>query len=158
MWQNPRARRYARQLALQEGTFIDFVRIPGTVMAAETIRQGAFGGKLAAEQDAILWQVVQDAWAEYRGGRLVVPQLIQLLLTWKGTTNFLGWSGVGPKLRPGLRGPLAYIFGHRYQRLKKPDKARMFFKTAAADAEPASALGRLAEAALKQIEKPSKEP
>jgi hypothetical protein len=86
--------------------------------------------------------------------KLKTAQLISLVLTWKGTTNFLGWSGLAPNLDPSLRGPLAYVLGHRYSlRLKKPAEAITFFQTAVRDAPPNSALGRLAQAEIDRLKK-----
>src|SRR3712207_9540606 len=40
-----------------------------------------------------------------------------------GSTNFLGWGALSPTLEPALRGPFAYVFGHRYLRLNKPARS-----------------------------------
>ena len=60
--------------------------------------------------------------------------MLQLALSWKGTTNFLGWGGLAPKLEPSLRGPIALVLGHQYRRLNKPADSLAAFKIAAADA------------------------
>jgi hypothetical protein len=69
-------------------------------------------------------------------------------MSWKGVTNALGWAGVAPSLEPHLRGPFAYVLGHRFRRLGQPEQARQMFLTAVADAPPDSTLARLAERAL----------
>jgi hypothetical protein len=61
----------------------------------------------------------------------------------------MGWREVALLLQkqPKLRGPLAYVFGHRYVRKGDPKTALMFFKSAAADADrepPQELLRRLA--------------
>jgi hypothetical protein len=84
-------------------------------------------------------------------GKLTLPQLIQIGLTWKGTTSYLGWAGVSPNLDPALRGPSAYIFGHRYLRLNRRQEALALFRTALADAPPGSSLRRLAQAELDRL-------
>jgi hypothetical protein len=70
------------------------------------------------------------------------------MLTWKGSNNLFGWKGVAPSLDRSLRGPLAYVFGHRFLRLGKKSDARQFFQTAVADAEEGSLLNELATAKL----------
>jgi len=70
----------------------------------------------------------------FRKGELSKPQMLQLALSWKGTTNFLGWGGLAPKLEPSLRGPIALVLGHQYRRLNKPADSLAAFKIAAADA------------------------
>src|SRR4029077_15687753 len=90
----------------------------------------------------------------YMDEKLQVPQMIALTLTWKGTTNFLGWGGVAPGLEPSLRGPLAYVLGQRYlTRLKMPAEALPFFETAVRDAPPGSSLQRLAQAEVDRLKK-----
>ena len=74
--------------------------------------------------------------------------MLQLALSWKGTTNFLGWGGLAPKLEPSLRGPIALVLGHQYRRLNKPADSLAAFKIAAADAPEGSTLRKLAQAAI----------
>lgn len=88
------------------------------------------------------------SWA---AGTLNDAQVLQVALTWKGTTNFLGWAGVKGSLEPALRGPLAYVAGHRYLRLNRPTDAVTFFRTARQDSSPGSALHRLAQAELERL-------
>jgi hypothetical protein len=77
---------------------------------------------------------------------------VQMAFAWKGTTNFLGWGGLAPSLDPGLRGPLAYVLGHRYQRLGRTESVAEFFRTAQRDAAAGSVLSKLAQAELKRLE------
>ncbi len=57
-----------------------------------------------------------------------------------------------------MRGPVAYIFGHRYMRLKsadgkvRRDDALLLFRTAQKDAPAGSALERLVQQELKRLE------
>jgi hypothetical protein len=76
-------------------------------------------------------------------------------LAWKGITNVLGWAGVAPTLPPDLRGALAYVLGHRYLRLGRPEDAAGLFRTAVADAPAGSPLRKLAEAELQRLAKPA---
>lgn len=84
-------------------------------------------------------------------GKIGKSQSLQLLLAWKGISNFLGWGGVAPSLQPGLRGKLAYIMGHRYLRLGKPDDAKTFFQTAIGDAPKDSPLRQLSQQDLDSL-------
>jgi hypothetical protein len=109
---------------------------------------------LSAEQEEILWTAADKVYLASMDDKLKTPQLISLLLTWKGTTNFLGWGGLAPTLDPSLRGPLAYVLGHRYLlRLRKSAEALTFFQTAVRDAPPNSALGRLAQIEVDRLKK-----
>ena len=84
-------------------------------------------------------------------GTVSQTQMIQLALAWKGITNFLGWAGVAPNLQPNLRGPIAYVMGHRYLRLGQPKDASMFFNTALTDAPNGSPLATMAQAELDRL-------
>ncbi len=55
-----------------------------------------------------------------------------------GDGGLSGLGGLAPTLPPRIRGPLAYILGHRYLGMGKQD-------TAAADGPPDSPLRRLAQ-------------
>jgi len=89
--------------------------------------------------------------AIFENGEITRPQLVQLGFAWKGVTNFLGWAGVAPTLKPDLRGPLAYVLGMRCLRLNKPDDAAALFKTARDDAPKGSRLKALAQAELDRL-------
>ncbi|MBI1915280.1 MAG: protein kinase [Planctomycetes bacterium] len=152
-WRSPRGREYARKLAFQSLPFREFTLVPGKLVAAEWIAQGAFAGKLSAEEDALVWKLIEDAVASIPQGTLKQTQLLLLGSTWKGYTNVFGWAGVRRALAPPLRGPIAYVFGQRYLRLGKQAEARDFFQTAHDDAPANSGLRRLAADGLKNLKK-----
>jgi WD40 repeat protein len=77
-------------------------------------------------------------------GKLSISQVAQLILTWKGIANFLGWGGVAPTLDPDVRSGLAYFFGHKFLALGDRAQAAKFFETAIKEAPPGSLLARLA--------------
>jgi tetratricopeptide (TPR) repeat protein len=154
MWQSPRGRDQARKIAFRETAFAEHMRSPLFLLGFEWMRQGAFAAELSADQDALLWKLAQDVFARYAAGKVSKTQAVQLALTWKGVTGFLSWDAVAPGLPAELRGPLAYVVGHRFLRLNKPKEAQTFFQTAVADAPPASPLARLARAELDRLRKP----
>ncbi|MBM4034856.1 MAG: serine/threonine protein kinase [Planctomycetes bacterium] len=151
MWRSARGRDLARRIAFRELSYPEFIRLPVALCFNHVLRADALGGTPSEEQDALAWGVAQDFVGLYCEGRLSVAQVAQAFLTWKGTTNFLGWAGLAPSLEPKSRGPLAYLLGRRYLRLGKPKEAADFFRTALADAAPDSPLRRLAQAELDRL-------
>ena len=151
MWRGPRGRELARKAAFRELPFPELVRVPVLLGSVELTHELLFRDSFSAEQEAMLWQLGNDALDAYLAGKLGLPQAAQAALTWRGSTNLLGWKGLALTLEPRLRGPAAYLFGYRYLRLKRPDDAGMFFRSALADAPPGSPLARLASAELDRL-------
>jgi tetratricopeptide (TPR) repeat protein len=143
-----RGRELVRKFALGEdvamGTFIQ-------VIAYQGFRQGALTGDVDAQQDDVVWEAAQHTCAAVMDGELGNIQVIQLALSWKGTSGLMGWAGVAPTLKPELRGPLAYVLGHRLLRLNQPQDAAMLFRMAAADAPEDSPLKKLAQTELDRL-------
>jgi hypothetical protein len=107
---------------------------------------GAFGGNMTAEEDEILWNGLQRLYEGWVSGKIQPSQALLMYSAWKGVTGPFGWGGVAPLLDPGLRGPAAYVFGRKMLSgaQKDPQKAKVFFEAALADAPADSALRRLA--------------
>jgi hypothetical protein len=122
------------------------------VLAAEFYHQGALPGELSVEQD-LLWQTAEVSVRAAMTGKLSPSGQVQLLLALQGGNGVLGWQGVAGTLDPSVRGPLAYVLGHRYLRvLNRPAKEAVpFFRTARDDAPPDSPLRRLAQAELDRL-------
>ena len=107
------------------------------LMFQEIFRDEAFSGHYTPEQEELVWRAVGDLYtALCRTGKLDKLKILQFIWAWKGMSNFLGWGGLSPKLEPGLRGPLAYVIGHRYFQLKQPDDAKVCFRTSLDDLQP----------------------
>jgi tetratricopeptide (TPR) repeat protein len=151
MWRSPRGRDWARHFAYLDLSFADYLRVPALLMLAEIVHQEAFPDGLSADQDGLVWKTCEDALAVILGGKLGKTQMLQLLLTWKGSMDFLGWKTLAPTLAPGLRGPVAYVCGRRYLRLNRPQDAATLFRVALADAPADSSLRRLAQAELDRL-------
>jgi hypothetical protein len=151
-WRNPRGREYARRIAFQDLPYMDNYGIQFALFVAEAFRQGALSEPASSEQEALIWEVSESVYRAYTRGEFTDPQALLGLFAWLGTTGFPGWGGLSASLqkRPQLRGPLAYLYGQRYLRLKKAADARMLFQTALKDARPGTALYRLAQRALEQ--------
>jgi tetratricopeptide (TPR) repeat protein len=150
-WLTPRGREFARQITFQSVPYRELSLMPGKLLAFEWVARAAFARKLTPEEDALLWKLIEDALAALPSGRLKQPQLLLLGSTWKGVTNLFGWEGVRRSLDPSLRGPMGYVFGHRYLGLDKRAEARKFFETARDDAAVNSVLRRLATEKLTNL-------
>ncbi len=153
MWLTPRGREAARQIAYQEVSFAEEVRLAPTLLIVHALRTGAYGGKMPPEDEEVAWEMFNEAYQAFASGKISTPQVLATGMTWKGTTNVLGWSGLARSLEPSIRGPSAYIFGQRYlHHFKQSAEAAMFFHTALQDAAPGSLLSRLAAAELDYLE------
>jgi hypothetical protein len=148
MCDKPRGREVAYRVAMRNGPFRQWYVDPLLLVLCELVNQGALPGDLTPDQDHLVWQTARQGYERFVAGSLTKTQMLQLMATWKGLTNFLGWGGVAASLDPQLRGPTAYILGHRYLRLSQPDQAQAFFRQALKDAPSDSPLKRLAKAEL----------
>jgi hypothetical protein len=149
MWQTPRGRRCAEGIAFRSVSFAEVLRAPLLLAAEQIIREQAFGNELSADQEAVVHDLVRDAFTLYSTGKLGKQQAVQIGMTWKsGVTGFLGWGSVAPHLSPAVRGPLAYVLAHRVRSLQMADKAAPFLRTAVDDSAEGSSLRRLAQAEL----------
>lgn len=156
MWQTPFGRQLAEDFAFERFTLAERVRIPLQLAVLEFIRQNAFSGEMSAEQQDMVWQLARDAFNGFViRGDIGSPQMVQLGLAWKGTTNVLGWSGVAPALDRSLRARMAYVFAYRYIHRNESDKAKSFLQTAIADGEGLANLQRMARDAVEQLSRKS---
>jgi tetratricopeptide (TPR) repeat protein len=153
MWQTPRGRDWARRIAFRDLSFQDNVLAPATLLALAILREGAFDADLSPEEEEVAWFAVHEVWDRFTRNKIGKTQVLQLGLTWKGTTGFLGWGAVAPGLDAKLRGPLAYLFGQRLRKLGKRPEAEMLFRTALADAASDPRLRQLAQTALDRLPK-----
>ncbi len=151
-WKTPRGKVIARQLVFQSVSFEEYVRAPAVLFGAELFRRDAFGGTLSPQQETLVWKLADDLMRGSMSGSLKEGQLLLVAATLKGVTNLFGWGGLQGSLSPSLRGPLAYVLGHRYLRRDNLAEARKFFEQARKDAAPTSDLHRLAQAELDRIE------
>jgi hypothetical protein len=158
MWRSRRGREYARKIAFHEISYPEYVKVAPFLLAQQMMRQGAFASELSADQDSLLWALVEDTYAQFRSGKVGKTTLLVLGVSWKGEPGLLGWGAASRALSPALRGPWAYVMGHRYlHHHKKPRVAVTMFRTALADAPADSLLKRLAQAELDKREpKPGK--
>jgi tetratricopeptide (TPR) repeat protein len=157
MWRTPRGRQHARGLAFAQVPIKEEFTIQVVLTGAELMRRAIQGTddltiELGAQQEELNWHVCEDLFREWQEGKLMETQVVQICLTWAGSNTAFGWQAVAPTLKPNLRGPLAYVFGHHYTHLKRPEDAKQFFRTAVKDAPAGSPLRRLAETALRDIE------
>jgi WD40 repeat protein len=153
IWLTPRGRDCARQIAFLTISDVDCLYVVVRLSAFAIMKRGAIPGAISDDQESVLWPMVCGFHERYLEGKLGTAQGVALGLTWKGTTNFLGWGGVKNGFDPAARGPLAYVLGHRYLVLNKPAEAAMFFQQAHEDAAPDSKLRKLAREELDRIKK-----
>jgi hypothetical protein len=116
-WTSPRGKEWARKMAFLDLTPNEYFWTGPRLLVYEKFRQELLAGPPTPEQDEIMWQATVGACEAFRTGELSKPQLFQLALAWKGTTNLLGWGGLGPKLKPELRANVACVLGWRYRKL-----------------------------------------
>jgi tetratricopeptide (TPR) repeat protein len=150
-YRSPRGKEFARRIAYRAVLIPEGAEMLFALTIYEAFHQGAVTGNLNAEQDALLWKLTTDMFQGYLKGKFSEVQGFQFAQAWIGTTNVLGWGGLKPGLDAGVRGPLAYVLGHRYRQLKKPQEAADFFKQALADAPEKSALREQAQAELEKM-------
>jgi hypothetical protein len=153
-WRNPRAHEYARRIVLDDLSLMDSEGIQFALFMAEAFREGALDGPPSKEQEELIWQASEGVYRAYTRSEFLDAQAYQGLSAWTGVTGLFGWSDLSASLarQPDLRGPLAYLYGQRYLRLKKPADARKLFQTALGDAKPDSSLLRLSREALDQMD------
>ena len=143
MWLTPRGRDWGRRIAFRDLSFADYVQVPVLLTMHQGLHDLTFAAEPTAEQDELLWTFCRDLHSAYSRGEVGMAEILQLVLTWKGTTNALGWAGVAPKLAKPLRAQAAYFAGVRYQRLKRLQESEHFWKSGLVDAEHGSDIARL---------------
>ncbi len=137
---------------MQAIAFSELARLPVILAGAELMRNQAFGGDVSDDQEAVVWEAVEQVYgAILESHKVTSLQFSQLAAAWKGVSNWLGWGSVAPTLDPSLRAGIAYVFGHRYLRLGKPEEAATFFEQARKDAPTGSGLARLAQTDLELL-------
>ena len=99
--------------------------------------------------------VVFDAGTEtfhrvIESGQLIILHLGQMAAAWKSS---VAWplAKLALAQQKEIRGPAAYVWGHRYERQRALAAAADCFRTAVADSTPDSPLARLAGQALKRV-------
>jgi tRNA A-37 threonylcarbamoyl transferase component Bud32 len=156
-WRTPRGRDWARRLAFRQLSYAEYLQVPFFLVGAEFVHQGALPAKLSPQQDALVWKLVHDCHAAYVSGSISRRHVLSLGTVWEGFSlpGFgFGWKEVDNsvlKKQPQIRGPLAYVFGHRSLRLNRPRDAVTFFVTARDTAPAGSPLHRLAQDELDRL-------
>jgi tetratricopeptide (TPR) repeat protein len=151
-FRTPRGRDYARKIIFREISFGECVRVLPMLVLREFIHQGAMAGQMTQQQDSVVWQLLRDGYtAVTEVGSIGKLQMVQLGMTWEGVPGPFSWQGVAPTLDADLRGPIAYVMGHRHLHLERPEDAAKFFQTALDDAQAGSALEKLAKAELEHL-------
>ena len=151
MGKSQRGQEVIWRIAFLEDSLQQTLREPANLIFLEMTRIGAAPGDWTPEEEQIVWDMMNAGFDLYMAERVGMPQAVQIMLTWKGANNIFGWKGVASSIDPSMRGPAAYVFGHRFLKLNKREDAREFFQTALKDAPQDSLLRQLAEAKLAEL-------
>ena len=88
-------------------------------------------GEMSPDQEEVAFETIGAAMdGMVYDGSIQMGQVVQLALTWKGQSGFIGWGAVGPTLDPKVRAGFAYTFAHRYIAMGNKDQAIKFLETA----------------------------
>ena len=147
-WRSRRGQAYARHMAFLDLPLAESVRMPIVLIGTEILRDRAFPDGTTPEQETVLEEATDRMYGAYFDGRMDLARCFQFMMAAKGNLNEFGWAGVAPSLDAATRGPTAYVLGHIYLRLKRPDDAAQLFQTAVTDAPPDSPLRRMAQSEL----------
>lgn len=155
MWQSERGAAFARRYALSQVPFPDAYRMPVTLAVEQLLVQGSIGrDKATAEETAIYSRLTDELMETFRKQEAGAPLGMALAGAWNGLTSLFGWDAVRSELPPSLRGPVAFMLGHRYVKLGKKEEAAEMFRAAqkeASEARTGGPLPGLADKALKQL-------
>jgi tetratricopeptide (TPR) repeat protein/predicted Ser/Thr protein kinase len=153
MWRSRRGQEYARHLAFLDIPLAESVLVPMVLLVTEILRDKAFPDGATPEQETVLEETGDRMYGAYFDGRMDLARCFQFMMAAKGILNEFGWAGVAPSLDAATRGPTAYVLGHIYLRLKRPDDAAKLFQTAVTDAPPDSPLRRMAQNELDRLQR-----
>jgi hypothetical protein len=108
----------------------------------------AFCGKRSPELDGILLAMANDLYQDYLDSKVQDLQIVMLIFTLvpelDPRPDFFRFGVDGLKgLRPSVKAPLAYVFGHRYK-TRDPTRSRGYFQLARDSASQGSLLQELA--------------
>ena len=148
-WRTARGRDLAQKWVFRQASYTETGLMPLYLIGAETLHHLALPGPLTPEHDQLIWELVHNGSRAYFDGKLGKDQIGMIGLTFKDSWF---WAGVDKTLDPSVRGPTAYLLGHRY--LKRDVKqAETFFRTALSSAPPGSVLQRLSQTQLDKLKK-----
>jgi hypothetical protein len=163
VWRTPRGLELARKIVFQLVPMSEYLRMAFLLHAVEGVEYHAFPKGFTAEQEKLVWKLAEDVYATYFVGNVSFDRmrsaLLALFLIWSdrfglGHWTPGGWKVLQAELKPALRGPAAYVFGHRYLSLKKPKDAEFFFRAALDDVSANPVLARLVWEELERMKQP----
>ena len=152
MFRSPRGKQAAYDILFRNVSLPDTVRLYPQLAAYETFRRSLLSDSSPPGHEPIIWDVCARGMDSYRDGKLGSELIVPLVLSWKGTNNFLGWGAAAPALSKEFRGPLAFLMGLRYERLSRKKEAIEFFRQAEQDGGADSPLAREAMAERFKLE------
>lgn len=151
MWSNPYGREVVKHFALESTDIRERAHEPMLASAISFARLRGLARPMSQQELSLLQSVFEQLMVAYLDHNTIeTAQVMQLGLTWKGTTNFLGWDSVRKTLKPEFRDQLAYLFGHRMLVINQTAKSKPFFELAAQQSHNPT-LAKLAEESLQML-------
>ena len=162
-FQTAEGRQYARRLSIMDLKIEEFYREPIVLILTTSARVGAFERKMTTEERQVVRKTVELGFHTFIVGKRNLWEASNYLLpmwgAWWDIRGMIGpakWRKVAQSLSPELRSHMAYVFGMRFLKRKKPDMAATFFRTAIRDSPADSMRHKLSKAELERIENQSK--
>jgi WD40 repeat protein len=140
LYQGRHGHETARMAAFYELPMRDKLGHQFSLAAAEGLRLGMLPGPPTLDQEGLMRDLSKGVYEAYLEGRFTWAHALAAALAFNGMTGPLGWDGLYQAVDPRLRGPLAYLYGHRFRRLNKPAQAQALLRTAHEQAAPGSLL------------------
>jgi hypothetical protein len=143
MYQCPRGRDVARRASFYQISLREALGGQIPLAAAEALRLGTVSEPLSLQQQTLIDQLCDKVYEAHLAGRFTEAHALTALIAFNGNFGPLGWEGLYKAVDPPLRGPLAYVFSHRFRRLNKPAEADALLRLAREQAAPDSRLRAL---------------
>jgi tRNA A-37 threonylcarbamoyl transferase component Bud32 len=151
-WRTPRAREWARRIALKDLTLAEYVRMPIFLFGTEYLRHAIGAEPSSTDHEQMIWDWVNVSYDAYQANKVREHQLLIYVSVWQGVDlPGFGWANLAPELDPAIRGPLAYFLGRKQASANRTDAALRFFRSARDDAPADSPLRRLAQAEIDRL-------
>ena len=93
MWQRPRGRALARDIAYRSIAPADYYQSPIFLIVSEKFYQEAMPAQITMDEEETVWNGVRHTFRSYVSGKTTSAQLFQLAMAWKGVTGLFGWAG-----------------------------------------------------------------
>ena len=120
MWDGPENHRALVEIAVGKASLSNVLRTTGCLMAQDYILRAAFVDPIEADR-AFVRDLTFRSYDAYIRGDLSKPQILPVLLAWKGET--VAWSFSRNLLPAAFRSDFDYLLGHRFLKQGKKEAA-----------------------------------